>query len=77
MQEIYFLARHTPFWSIPLLILGGEFAYMFWLKRKKKSAFIFLSLAMFGLLASSFYFWAGGPEKTVKAIKTFHRDHLK
>lgn len=74
MQEIYFLARHTPFWAVPLLVLGGEFAYMFWLKKKKKSAYAFLFIALLGLLATSFYVWAGGPEKTVKVIKKFQRD---
>jgi hypothetical protein len=75
MQEIYFLVRHAPFWGIPLLILGSEFAYMFWLRKKKKSAFIYLTLAIIGLSTSSFYFWAGGPEKSVKMVKKFYRDY--
>lgn len=75
MQEVYFLARHTPFWAVPLLVLGGEFAYMFWLKKKKKLALIFIFIALFGLVSTSFYIWAGGPERTVKIIKKIHRDH--
>lgn len=75
MTEIYFLARHTPFWAIPLLVLGFEFAYIFWLKKKKKSALFCLSIAMIGLLSTSFYFWAGGPEKSVKILKKMHRDY--
>jgi len=75
MQEIFFLSRHIPFWAIPLIILGGEFGYLFWLKKKKKRAFICLVLAIFGLFSIIFYVWAGGPEKSVKVIKKLHRDH--
>lgn len=74
MQEIYFLARHAPFWGVPLLILGAEFGYLFWLRKKKKSAFTCLLIAMIGLSATSFYVWAGGPEKSVKVIKKIQRD---
>jgi hypothetical protein len=75
MQEIYFLARHTPFWAIPLIVLGGEFAYLFWLRKKKASVALCLGLALVGALATSFYVWAGGPEKSVKVLKKLHRDH--
>jgi nicotinamide riboside transporter PnuC len=75
MQEIYFLARHTPFWAIPLIVLGGEFAYLFWLRKKKASVLLCLSIAMVGALATGFYVWAGGPQKSVKIIKKLHRDY--
>lgn len=74
MQEIYFLARHTPFWAVPLMVLGGEFGYMFWLKKKKASATVCVMIALVGALAVGFYIWAGGPEKTVKTLKKIHRD---
>lgn len=77
MQEVYFLARHVPFWAIPLIILGGEFAYLFWLRKKKRAVTFWLLIALFGLVCVSFYVWAGGPEKTVKIIKIYYRDHLK
>jgi hypothetical protein len=75
MQEIYFLARHIPFWAVPLIILGGEFAYFFWLKRKKSTVVFCLMIALIGLISTSFYVWAGGPEKSVKVLKKMHRDH--
>lgn len=74
MQELYFLARHAPFWGVPLMVLGSEFAYMFWLKKKKKSAMAFLFLAMIGFMSTTFYIWSGGPEKAVKNIKKIHRE---
>jgi hypothetical protein len=75
MNEIYFLARHTPFWAVPLIILGGEFAYLFWLKKKKKSASLSLMFAVMGLMCVLFYIWAGGPERSVKFIKKMHREY--
>jgi hypothetical protein len=74
MLEVYFLARHTPFWSIPLIVIGGEFFYLFWLRKKKKTAGLFLSFALIGFLATGFYVWAGGPEASVKILKKMYRD---
>lgn len=74
MTEIYFLARHTPFWAVPLIILGGEFGYLFWLKKKRASAILCLMIALIGLASTTFYIWAGGPEKTVKTLMKAHRD---
>jgi hypothetical protein len=76
MNEIYFLTRHTPFWAIPLIILGAEFGYAFWIKKKKKSAYFCLLIAFLGLSFTSFYYWAGGPEKSVKFLKKMHRDNF-
>lgn len=75
MVEIYFLARHTPFWAIPILVLAAEFGYMFWLKKKKKSAFLCLMIALIALGSVSFYYWAGGPEKSVQVLKRMRRDN--
>ena len=72
MQEIYFLARHTPFWSVPLIVLGGEFAYLFWLRKKKSAMLLCVGLAITGMLSTTFYVWAGGPERSVKVIKKLH-----
>ncbi|MBA2403570.1 MAG: hypothetical protein H0V66_02265 [Bdellovibrionales bacterium] len=75
MTELFFLARHTPFWAVPMLVLGGEFGYLFWLKKKKKTAIMCMMLALIGLSCNLFYIWAGGPEKSVKFIKKMHRDN--
>jgi hypothetical protein len=75
MQEIYFLARHVPFWAVPLIVLGGEFAYLFWLRKKKSTVVFCLLIAFIGFASISFYVWAGGPEKSVKFIKKMHREY--
>jgi hypothetical protein len=75
MQEIFFLARHVPFWAVPFMVLGLEFAYLFWLRKKKILVAFYLMIALIGLLATIFYVWAGGPERSVRYIKKLHRDH--
>ncbi len=75
MVELYFLVRHIPWWAVPLIIMGGEFAYFFWLKKKKKSAYAFVMMAFIGFLSISFYVWAGGPNNAVKILKKMHRDY--
>jgi hypothetical protein len=75
MHEIYFLARHTPFWAIPIAILSVEFGYLFWLRKKKRAAFIYFMLFIICMSSSGFYFWAGGPENSVRIIKKFYRNH--
>jgi len=75
MNDLYFIIRHTPFWAIPIMVLAGEFGYMFWLKKKKKTATFCLMLAAISTAACAFYFWQGGPEKSVNTIKKMHRDY--
>jgi hypothetical protein len=75
MVELYFIVRHTPWWAVPLIIMGGEFAYFFWLKKKRKTAYGFVMMALIGFLSISFYMWAGGPNKAVKILKKMHRDY--
>ena len=75
MVEFYFIVRHIPWWSVPFIVMGCEFAYMSWLKKKKKLAYIVLMHAFIGFVAISFYVWAGGPSKSVKILKKMHRDY--
>lgn len=76
MQELIFLARHIPFWAVPLLVLGAEFSYIFWLKKRKASVAMCLSISFFASLAIGFYFWAGGPDKSVKILKSLYINYL-
>jgi hypothetical protein len=68
MDEIYFLVRYTPFWSIPIFIIFGEFAYIFWIRKKKKFVFAFGLIALFALFSSIMYYMSGGPEKSVQKV---------
>lgn len=72
-SEFYFIMRHTPFWAIPMLVIGAEFAYVFWLRKKKTNAKICLLLVLFSLVSLSWYYYAGGPEKSVRKFIKWHR----
>ncbi len=58
------------------MVLGGEFAYLFWLRKKRSTVVFCLLLAFIGASSTGFYIWAGGPERSVKVIKRWHRDHF-
>ncbi len=66
---IYFLVRFTPFWSIPTFLIGGEFTYLYWVRKKKKKMMGFGIVTSFALVATVFYWIAGGPEKSVDLVK--------
>lgn len=68
MVTALFLVRFTPFWSIPMLVIGFEFAYLFWVRKKKKRMLGFLLMGTFSFIMTVFYYWAGGPEKSVDLI---------
>jgi len=63
MNTLQFLIRHTPFWAIPLIFLSVEFAYIYWLRERKRVARTFIALGVFCLACLVFYYMAGGPEK--------------
>lgn len=65
MDELYFLVRFTPFWSVPLMIIGAELTYIFWLRKKKKLISFCVIFSIFGAICTALYFIAGGPEKSV------------
>lgn len=76
MTELYFIIRHTPFWATPIMILGAEFGYLFWLKKKKATVMLCMLLLLFGSICNCFYIWAGGPEKSVRVVRDWHRSYI-
>ncbi|MBY0515724.1 MAG: hypothetical protein K2P81_02365 [Bacteriovoracaceae bacterium] len=71
--ELYFMIRHTPFWAIPILLLSGEFAYLFWLRKKKTNVKICILFMLISITALSWYYYAGGPDKSVKKFMKWQR----
>ena len=69
MDIVYFLIRFTPFWSIPGFLIGGEYAYLFWVRKKKRRMVAFLIFALCCGAMTVFYWVAGGPEKSVRLVK--------
>ena len=76
-DELYILTRYTPFWAIPLLLISLECAYLFWIRKKTKFIVLSITLAFISLSAVGFYYWAGGPEKSVKRVKKTVREYTE
>lgn len=74
MTEFYFMIRHTPFWAIPLLLVAGEFAYVFWLRKKKTNLKICIIFIIISSVALGWYYYAGGPDKAVKKFMKWQRE---
>lgn len=69
MDMFYFVIRHTPFWAVPLLYIGLQFGYLYWVKEYRRPAFAFFALAFLMSIMIIFYYWGGGPEKSVERIQ--------
>lgn len=54
-SEVYFFIRHTPFWAIPALIIGLEFAYVFWLRKKKTGLKLCIVMVVISSIALGWY----------------------
>ena len=74
MDIVHFFMRYTPFWAVPLFMVAGEFAYVYWLKSYRKVAVISACLATFSFFSIGFYYWAGGPEKVVYEFELIRDD---
>lgn len=66
MDVVYFLLRYTPFWAVPTMLIGAEFAYIYWLKSRKKIVAFFIMISFFSFIMVLYYIFLGGPEKTVQ-----------
>lgn len=73
MTNFYTLIRHTPFWAVPMLVICIEFAYVFWLRKKKTNLKICLVFAFISIIALSWYYYAGGPDKAVRKFIKWQR----
>jgi hypothetical protein len=49
-----------------MMVIGAEFAYLFWLRKKKKLIVFCLNIVAFSTTATIYYYWAGGPERSVR-----------
>jgi hypothetical protein len=72
-EGLYFIIRYTPFWAVPAMVITGEYAYIFWLRNKKWPSRVAGIISGVSLSFIIFYYWAGGPEKSVKKVISFFR----
>jgi len=73
MTEFYFFMRHTPFWAFPMLVISLEFAYLFWLRKKKVGFKMCVFMILFSTVSLSWYYYAGGPDKAVRKFMKYTR----
>jgi hypothetical protein len=66
---LIFLIRFIPFWAIPVMMISIELARRFRTKDASKQAFFSIAIALLCLLATAFYFYAGGPDRAVELYK--------
>lgn len=68
MSLILFLLKHTPFWTVPIMIISAQFAYLYWLKEVRHITYALTSVIVLCLLVTLFYIVAGGPDKAPEAF---------
>lgn len=72
-DELYFLTRYIPFWAVPALLISLECAYLSWIRKKKKYVIISSIVSCISLVLVIFYFYCGGPDKSVKQVNKIVR----
>lgn len=70
MDIFHFILKYTPFWAIPLMMICGEFGYVYWLKSIKDVAKTFFTIAVICFFFLVYYIWAGGPDRVVEATQS-------
>ncbi len=70
MDIFHFILKYTPFWAIPLMMICGEFGYIYWLKSIKPVAKMFFTIATISFFVLVYYIWAGGPDRVVDTTRT-------
>ena len=69
MEAIFFILRYIPFWAVPLLLISGEFAYIYWLKSIRRTSKVFMVIGGVAGIFILYYYIAGGPEKSVQLFE--------
>ncbi len=57
---LIFIFKYTPFWSVPSMIIGMNFGYLYWLKSLKRASVLMFTIAAFSFILTIIYFWTGG-----------------
>jgi len=66
---ISFFIKHAPFWTLPCIVIFGDFSYVFWLKDHRLLSGIFVTIVAISFIVLIFYIVAGGPNLAVKAFE--------
>jgi hypothetical protein len=66
VDSIYFLIKYIPFWCVPFSIMGLQFGIIYRLKGLGFISMTFFMMAFFCSALIVYYFWTGGPVKSVQ-----------
>jgi hypothetical protein len=65
---LFFVLKYTPFWAVPITMMGIHFAYLYWLKGYREVAYIWGGIVLFCLTSVIFYLVMGGPDKITATL---------
>jgi hypothetical protein len=68
-EMMSFFIKHAPFWTLPCIVIFGDFSYIFWLKDHRALAGIFAGIVAVSFFVLLFYIVAGGPNLAVKVFE--------
>lgn len=74
MDALFFLLRYTPWWSIPIILICMQFAYIYWLKDLWTYAYILWAAAFLCFLVLVYYVYAGSPDNAARYFDDFVRN---
>jgi hypothetical protein len=73
MDIIFFIIKYIPFWSVPAMVIGGYFFYLYWLKDIREIAFVFASVVALSFFSLTFWIATGGFNGSVQYIQEFQK----
>ena len=74
LDIIFFVVKYIPFWSVPTIMIGLQFGYIYWLKDVYYLAYLFYGVAAVSVLSIIYYIYAGSPERAVSILDTMIRN---
>lgn len=69
---LFFILKYTPWWSVPIMVMSLQFAYVYWLKDYRPVSVLLIFLALFCLIMLIFYILLGGPAINQTLLKTIN-----
>ncbi len=74
LDATYFLLRYTPFWTVPLIMICGQFGCLYWVKEVKWASYMFFVAGSASFVCLIFYVFQGSPDKAAGAFDSFLRN---
>ena len=71
MDIIFFIVKYIPFWSVPIMVIGSYFFYLYWLKDIRIIALVFAVVVALSFFSLGYWIAAGGFTGSVEYIQEF------